>query len=183
MNQPSTPTCSVATLRTLGQEASARHPELQSRLEKAANIVVLRHIARASSIGSWWVQSEVDPTSEYLVHEDQASGTWTCLCQDFIRRGGPCKHSLAIRLLVAAERQEARRRMAMERHVTPAPACGPDPDRCERCTAALARWSVRYCETCAPGVGPSAVDAPIPFVLTPAGEALVDELEAEPAIA
>jgi hypothetical protein len=149
MTGASAPSISVATLRDLVNTATERRPDLATKLERAVNLVVLRSIQPASRPGSWWVQSEADPTSEYLVARTEPAGTWVCLCQDFIKRGGPCKHALAVQLLRAALRREARLQAAMPRRPEPALACAPPLD----------------------------VDRPIPYTLTPAGEAAADEPE------
>ena len=103
--QSSAPSFSLATLRAVLAELEAAHPERASRLVRAANIVAIRAIA-ATAHGNCWVQSECDPTTEYLVVYVPQFNVWTCTCQDFARRGGPCKHALAVQMLQACEERE-----------------------------------------------------------------------------
>src|SRR5215471_19284310 len=95
----------VETVRALIARGTARHPELASRLERAAFIALFRHVGPELD-GSWTVGSEHDPGKTYRVQLDAAS---FCTCQDSQHRPGQeCKHSLAAvmvaRALVGLER-------------------------------------------------------------------------------
>jgi hypothetical protein len=98
--QSSAPTFSLATLRDALAEFE---PEYGQRAVRAANIVAVRRIALGESGRVWWVQSEADSTVEYMVVPVPDFGIMSCTCQDFQRRGGPCKHALAVQLLQACE--------------------------------------------------------------------------------
>jgi hypothetical protein len=145
--QPSTPDVSLAMVRELIDQAAARRPDLRTRLEKAALIVLVRRIERGAR--GWWVESEAEPGKEYWVLRLSCDGSWQCTCKDWERRRDLCKHILSVRLLEACQRRAVQERRALGRHVRPAPACAP----------------------------PEGADAPIPYVLTPAGEAAADEPE------
>jgi hypothetical protein len=80
----------------------AAHPEYGQRPVHAANIVAVRRI-EATAAGTYWVQSECDATREYWVCPLPEFHLWRCTCQDYQRRGGPCKHALAVQLLQACE--------------------------------------------------------------------------------
>jgi hypothetical protein len=105
-SQHSAPTFSLATLREVLAEMETAHPERASRLVRAANIVAVRRIQLGDSGKVWWVQSECDATVEYMVVPVPDFGLMTCTCQDFQRRGGPCKHALAVQILQACEQRE-----------------------------------------------------------------------------
>src|SRR4051794_9382515 len=105
-SQHSAPTFSLATLRAVLAEMEAAHPERASRLVRAANIVAIRRVVLGDSGRVWWVQSECDPTTEYMVVPVPDFGLMTCTCQDFQQRGGPCKHALAVQMLQACEKRE-----------------------------------------------------------------------------
>jgi hypothetical protein len=104
--QSSAPTFSLATLRAVLAEMEAAHPERASRLVRAANIVVVRAIEQCSDSDLWFVQSECDATNTYFVLYVPQFGIWTCNCKDFVQRGGPCKHALAVQILQACEARE-----------------------------------------------------------------------------
>src|SRR5215217_2501607 len=89
---PQVPTFSLATLRTVLAELTTEHPDRMSRLVKAANIVAIRTIERSPSGPGWWVESESESGKFYFVLAVEAIDT--CSCQDYLRRGGPCKHIL-----------------------------------------------------------------------------------------
>jgi hypothetical protein len=123
------------TILTTLERGKAAHPQIASRMERAAMIVLLRTI-RADGTG-WAVESEREPGRFY--HVDTA-----CECQDYRRRGGPCKHQLAVGLLQACERREARQRAATERPLLPAPASGHEPRYVLTARGeAYLRWHVR----------------------------------------
>ena len=125
------------------------HPELSVRLDKAASIVESGGVQRGLAGQGYPVRSQSCDT-EYWGVPGRDYRTDTCTCPDSQTRGSPCKHSLAVRLLLACERREARLRAATERHVQPAPACAP----------------------------PSPADEPIPYTLT--AEAALNQPAAEP---
>src|SRR5215212_1680281 len=103
--QSSAPTFSLATLRTVLGEMTAERPEREWRLVKAANIVAVRTIERSPSGPGWWVESESEAGKFYFVLP--VDGRDTCSCQDYQRRGGPCKHGLAVELFQRCERDDA----------------------------------------------------------------------------
>jgi hypothetical protein len=98
-------------------------------------------------IPGWSVESDCCPGLAYTV-----SAHGACSCPDFARRGGPCKHAMAVQMQAASESLEAFGKASHERRVTPALAAGPvDAD---------AEWAAR------------ATPAPaIPYAVTPQGEA------------
>src|SRR3954467_14073307 len=104
--QSSAPTFSLTTLRTVLAAMEAAHPERASRLVRAANIVAVREIEQHPDSGLWFVQSECDATNTYFVLYVPLFGVWTCNCRDFVQRGGPCKHALAVQMLQACEARE-----------------------------------------------------------------------------
>jgi hypothetical protein len=104
--QSSAPTFSLATLREVLAAMEAAHPGRAARLVHAANLVAVRRIQLGESGRVWWVQSECDATQEYMVVPVPEFGIMTCTCQDFQRRGGPCKHALAVQMLQACEARE-----------------------------------------------------------------------------
>jgi hypothetical protein len=104
--QSSVPTFSFATLRAVLAEMEAAHPGRASRLVRAATLVAVRRIQLGDSGKVWWVQSECDPTTEYMVVPVPEFGLMTCTCRDFQQRGGPCKHALAVQMLQACEQRE-----------------------------------------------------------------------------
>jgi hypothetical protein len=104
--QSSVPVISLATLRKVLATMEAAHPERANRLIHAANIVAIRRIQLGDSGKVWWVQSECDATREYMVVPVPDFDLMTCTCQDFQRRGGPCKHALAVQMLQACEARE-----------------------------------------------------------------------------
>jgi hypothetical protein len=122
--QPTTPGVSPATIREVLARGIQAHPELAVRMDRAATIVETRRIEPGRAAG-WWVQSESRDTEHFVTQSPRGYRLDQCTCEDFRQRGGPCKHAIAVRLLQACQRQEARIRAAIERHVDPAPACGP----------------------------------------------------------
>lgn len=103
--QSTAPTFTLATLRTVLAELTAQYPDREWRLVKAANIVAVRTIDRSPSGPGWWVESESEAGKFYLVLP--VDGRDTCSCQDYQRRGGPCKHALAVELFTNCERRDA----------------------------------------------------------------------------
>src|SRR3954447_20435358 len=99
------PAFSLATLRAVVAELEAAHPEYGLRPIHAANIVAVRRIEE-SSTGTYWVQSEADATKEYWVCPLPQFNVWRCTCKDFQQRGGPCKHALAVQILLECEQRE-----------------------------------------------------------------------------
>lgn len=140
--EQSTPAITLATLRAVLAKGQAAHPEMSSRMERAALIVALRSIAPAVCPDNrgrcYWVEAS-DGSREYWVSlSDHGYRGDTCSCPDYVGRGGPCKHAIAARLLQACERRQARE--SVPSNVTPLPV---------------------------PTLSP---DLPIPFVLTALGE-------------
>jgi hypothetical protein len=111
--EPSTPAISLATLRAVLAKGQAAHPELACRMERAALIVIQRRISPAvapenRAVG-YWVEAS-DGSREYWVTLDPRGYRGDqCSCPDYAKRGGPCKHAIAVRLLQACTRAEARR--------------------------------------------------------------------------
>jgi hypothetical protein len=95
----------LADLRTICADLTREYPAAGTRVEKAANIVLFRHLERSES-GVWYVQSETDPDAEYIVIPGHS-----CNCQDHTRHGelSPCKHQLGCLIAIRAERLEAER--------------------------------------------------------------------------
>ena len=122
--QPTTATVSRGTLMDVLALGIQAHPELSVRMDKAAEIVASGGVEHGAVAG-WWVRSQSRDTAYFvtLVHDYRFD---QCSCPDFQQRGGPCKHAIAVRMLLACQRREARLHRAMERHVRPAPACGPE---------------------------------------------------------
>jgi hypothetical protein len=86
-------------------ELTAEHSDREWRLVKAANIVAVRTIEHSPSGPGWWVESETEAGQFYFVLP--VDGHDTCNCQDYQRRGGPCKHALAVELLQRCEQHDA----------------------------------------------------------------------------
>jgi hypothetical protein len=99
------PAFSLTTLRIVLVEMQTAEPERGQRWVRAATIVALRHIEPTAN-GNYWVGSELDPDAEYIVCYLPSFDAWGCNCQDFQQRGGPCKHGLAVRLMLACEERE-----------------------------------------------------------------------------
>jgi hypothetical protein len=107
--QSSAPAISLATLRSVLAKGQAAHPELACRMERAAMIVALRSIqpalARENQGTAYWVEAS-DGSKEYWVTIDPRGYRGDrCTCPDATQRGNPCKHSIAVRLLLACERR------------------------------------------------------------------------------
>src|SRR3954453_18632013 len=115
--QSSAPTFSLATLRTVLAELTVEHPDREWRLVKAANIVAVRTIERSPSGPGWWVESESEAGKYYFVLP--VDGRDTGSCQDYQRRGGPCKHILATTLYARCERADAEQRVPAVTTVIP----------------------------------------------------------------
>jgi hypothetical protein len=87
-------------VRVLVARGSARHPELASRLEKAAFLLLFRTV-QPQLDGTWTVGSERDASKTYTVNLN--ANRAYCTCEDSLRRPGlECKHSLAAVLLSRA---------------------------------------------------------------------------------
>ncbi len=128
--QSTAPTFSLATLRTVLAELTAEHPDRTWRLVKAANIVAIRTIERSEFNPGWWIESETEAGKYYFVL--RVDGRDTCSCQDYLRRGGPCKHALAMELFQRCERRDTEADDLTARVVAfPTPAYDPDRDRFE----------------------------------------------------
>jgi len=103
--EPSTPELSLTSLRAALADMESAHPEYGQIPVRAATIVAVRRIEPTAS-GTYWVQSECDPSREYWVCPLPEFGLWRCTCKDFQQRGGPCKHALAVQLLQECEQRE-----------------------------------------------------------------------------
>jgi hypothetical protein len=80
---------------------------LAQRLERAARIATTRYAIHAGPLGTS-VHCLSDWGTVYTVNGAQ------CSCPDFLRRGGPCKHSLAVGLLSRATAERNRRQRARD---------------------------------------------------------------------
>ena len=142
---PSTQSITPETLATVLARGIAAHPDMAVRMDRAA-VIVERGGVQVEAYG-WSVASECTPDKAYTV---TAEGH--CSCPDAARRGGPCKHAIAVQMQAACEALEGFGKAPHERRVTPALAAGPvDAD---------AEWAAR-----------TAPDAAIPYAVTPQGEA------------
>lgn len=96
-------TITILALRNLVQLEQRQHPQLTTRLDKAATIVTLRTIAQNSD-GTWVCDSE-DGLGSYNLPQDLS----TCQCPDFTRVPGDhhCKHRLAVKMTIALANQDA----------------------------------------------------------------------------
>ncbi len=90
---------SIDELRLLVESAAARRPQLTSRLEKAAFLVLLRPIQPLG--GDVWRVTSEDGLRFYTVRRGE------CECWDYLRHGPghPCKHRLALFLYRALQAQ------------------------------------------------------------------------------
>src|SRR5437016_14583423 len=81
---------SIDELRLLVERAAARRPQLTTRLEKAAFLVLLRPIYPLE--GDVWRVTAEDGLRFYTVRRGE------CECSDYLRHGPghPCKHRLAL---------------------------------------------------------------------------------------
>jgi hypothetical protein len=81
---------SIDELRLLVESAAARRPQLTSRLERAAFLVLLRPIYPLD--GDVWRVTSEDGLRIYTVRKGE------CECSDYLRHGPghPCKHRLAL---------------------------------------------------------------------------------------
>ena len=105
---------SANLLRATVEAGQRAHPELASRLQRAAGILLLGRL-RVVAEGVWEVESEQRPGEWYRCTADG------CTCVDFQRRREPCKHLLAIGLLFAVEERARHQQRASEPHPAPAP--------------------------------------------------------------
>ena len=89
-----TKSASIHRLRQMVQEACRQNPHLTTRLERAAFLVLLRQIAKVGE-DRYQVASE-DGLRYYSVVNGH------CECSDYLRhgRGHPCKHRLALSMVV-----------------------------------------------------------------------------------
>ena len=104
--QSSAPAISLATLRAVLAELEPLHGQ---RAVRAANIVACRTIDPSVTGKAWYVQSESDPTTDYVVCCALGLDRWSCSCKDWERRGvglGACKHILAVKILRECEARE-----------------------------------------------------------------------------
>lgn len=99
-----TATVSADSIRRLVEKGKATRPELASRMEKAAMIVLFRSVELTDAQHhEYRVESEAEEGRFYRVNG-------VCECADFIHRApsGFCKHRLAVALVerATAEQQE-----------------------------------------------------------------------------
>jgi hypothetical protein len=122
------PAFSLATLREVLAELEPLHGH---RAVRAANIVACRTIDPSITGKAWYVQSESDPTTDYIVCCALGLDRWSCSCKDWERRGvglGACKHILAVKILHECEARVGGRNRRP-----------PSRSRCRRC-----RWTSRF---------------------------------------
>lgn len=90
---------SVRVIRGVRDAWVEKHPEHQSRIEKAIAIALFRTVDRQPD-GTWQVQSETDPSVFYQVSGDLR----VCSCPDALRRPEyVCKHRLAVKFIAKVE--------------------------------------------------------------------------------
>jgi hypothetical protein len=80
------------------------YPEAGARVQHGAFLALMGHAESDTGTG-WWVTSERDGTTQYLV----LPAYGTCTCQDYSRHGSlsPCKHLLCVETIARLERVEA----------------------------------------------------------------------------
>jgi hypothetical protein len=83
-------------------------PALAQRLERAARIACTPFAIHAGAHGTVAVHCPEAWERVYLVRGA------ACTCPDFLNRGGPCKHSLAVGLLSRATAERNRRQRALD---------------------------------------------------------------------
>ena len=122
-----TPTTILAHLPAVVAALTAAHPGAACRIERGARLVAAGAVAPVYGIG-FLVESASEPGRAYWVQ--RVGEVWTCDCEDFRQRGGPCKHGWAAVIFQAAERLDAE---APDPTVIPfrTPAYEPDADRFE----------------------------------------------------
>jgi hypothetical protein len=110
MKTPSTPIVTLAEVIAdlLAQTLPACAPALAQRLERAAVIATTPYAIHAGSTGTA-VHCLTDWATTFLVGDDGR-----CTCPDFVNRGGPCKHRLAVGLLSRASAERNRRQRALD---------------------------------------------------------------------
>ncbi len=105
---------SIDELRELVNRCKAAHPELATRLDKAATMVITRNVA---CIGDelYKVESESEVGRYYYVALDANERASRCQCPDVLSRApeGRCKHWLAAHLQKAIDKAEAKRSQAV----------------------------------------------------------------------
>ena len=95
----------VQTLREMVSNLGQRKPELASRAERAAQIIVTRDI-KVDANGQYHIESQSKPGSFHLVSMVGGKG---CDCIDFTRSHAPqgwCKHLIAVAILRKAGQWE-----------------------------------------------------------------------------
>ena len=97
-------------------KGQAAHPELATRMDRAAQTLALCSIAPAvapanAGIG-YWVESSRHDKEYWVTLDPRGYRGDRCTCPDYVQRGGPCRHAIAVRLLQACERAEAKRQTA-----------------------------------------------------------------------
>jgi hypothetical protein len=95
---------SVPQLRTAVATLTAAHPGAACRIARGARLVTAGAVTSIYGIG-YFVASESQPGRSYWVQ--LVDTLWTCECEDFRQRGGPCKHGWATVLFTACERLDA----------------------------------------------------------------------------
>jgi predicted nucleic acid-binding Zn finger protein len=103
-----------ACLADLVAAVAARHPELAPRLTKAAELVNVNTARKVfpdnPETGDYFVQSACNPSVVYSVN--LVAGV--CTCKNFVNRGGPCAHLLAVKLLKASSNLRNARQRAVD---------------------------------------------------------------------
>ena len=105
---------SIEQLRELVTRCKVAHPELSTRLDKAATMVITRTVA---CIGTdlYKVESEAEAGRFYYVALDATERASRCQCPDVLSRApeGRCKHWLAAQLQKGLDKAEAKRVQAV----------------------------------------------------------------------
>ena len=105
---------SIEELRDLVNRCKLAHPELSTRLDKAATMVITRTVA---CIGTelYKVESEAEAGRFYYVALDADERASRCQCPDVLSRApeGRCKHWLAAQLQKGLDNAAAKRVQAV----------------------------------------------------------------------
>ena len=97
-------TVSLTTVQQVIARALAAGIHDRGRIERAAQLVALGAVEQID-VTTYTVRSQSDPDQTYTVTPDG------CTCTDAARHPAQrCKHDIAVRILLSAERDEARSR-------------------------------------------------------------------------
>jgi len=90
----------IDTSKSWRSETSPRTGFNRRALRGLAIVAKGKQIERIG-MGLFYVKSQSDPKDRHLVRAKTARGEWQCDCQDYKRRGKPCKHIYAVMFLLA----------------------------------------------------------------------------------